>query len=363
MQSLAMTPEETEDRRRHLIRSLVKLEKNYVCKLEALEKFETALSDSGLIGQSTMRRLFFNIKQLLPFQRKFFAKMKMIEHLPWQEQRWGELFLESESDFGLYESYCFNWSTSRLPDMCFNDTRVSNRVEQMRESLAVFETDVTRNLPRALCAPVSHFHTYPRLLEPLLDACSTESYAHYDELKNGLAAVERVIERVSVARHIAIYQHTVATLCVRVVDWQGHQVDTFGALLLDDEEVFGVVKDGLDPQCQAFLFERVLLFCVRPLGVPLAHPNLRSHLTPLRVESVVLLVDVVQAEVMPSPHPDFPLDVRCNGADGLETFTLRIESQDKRSQWELKINQLAGKCAERIADRDKHAQRISMEVI
>ncbi|KAJ7623059.1 Dbl homology domain-containing protein [Mycena polygramma] len=285
--------EEPEDRRKRLVRSLTKLEKNYVCKLEALEKYVTAVSDTGLLGQRTTHRLFFNIKQLLPFQHKFLAKMEIIQHLPWQEQRWGELLLDSESDFGLYEAYCANWYTSRLPDMRSDDTRVSNRVEQMRESLAVFESDLTRNLPRALIAPVSHFHTYPLLLKPLLDISSTESYAHYDELKNGLAALERVIGRVRAARRIVVNRFTVAELRVRVVDWHGHQLDTFGALLLDNDEVLGVIKDDVDPQgCQAFLFERVILFCVRPLGVPLAHPNLHNELTPLRVESLVPLADV-----------------------------------------------------------------------
>ncbi|KAJ6505795.1 hypothetical protein C8R47DRAFT_1192429 [Mycena vitilis] len=233
-----------------------------------------------------MHRLFFNIKQLLPFQRKFLAKMDIIQQLPWQEQRWGELLLDSRT-------YCTNWYTDDLPDMRSDDTRVCNRVEQMRESLAVFESNLTRNLSRGLIAPVAHFHTYPVLLKPLLDTCSTESYAHYDELKSGLAALEGVIER---WRSFAY------------VWWTGTVTSSTHSAhcCLITPRVFGVIKDDVDPQgCQAYLLERGILFCVRPLGVSLAHHNMHNELTPLRVESLVQVADVVRTEVV-THNPSHP---------------------------------------------------------
>ena len=62
-----------------------------------VQKYSNALSQANLMDQDTIHLLFPNLNKLLNFQRKFLIRFESTAELPWQDQRWGQHFLESVS--------------------------------------------------------------------------------------------------------------------------------------------------------------------------------------------------------------------------------------------------------------------------
>ncbi|KAJ6558229.1 Dbl homology domain-containing protein, partial [Mycena capillaripes] len=294
----------SEETRNNIIRELVETERKYVGDMEIFQQYATTLSESALLPPTTIYRLFSNIAQLFTFQRKFLIGLEETYKLPWQEQRWGRHFIDAEEEFEvLYGQHCANWymhntrdSRSRTNNTNCNPS-VSNRVVQMRESLAVFNNilHLSNELPAFLVKPVSRVCKYPLLIKSLLQTCSADTYQHYDELKSALAALGRVIDRLNDAQLKADNEQTAVSLRRRVADWRGLQADTFGAFLLDD--VFVVSRADVKRQYHVFLFEGIILFCADAPSVPPAYRNGRpQRLTPLRLMGHILLSQIQAVE-------------------------------------------------------------------
>ncbi|KAJ6558228.1 Dbl homology domain-containing protein, partial [Mycena capillaripes] len=347
---------------------LIETERYYVRNLEILQQYATALSESALFPPATIYRLFSNIAQLFAFQRKFLIGLEETYKLPWQEQQWGRHFIDAEEEFEvIYGPYCANWYMHHTQDRYSNtncNPSVSNRVVQMRESLAVFNNilHISSVLPTFLVWPVSRVCKYPLLIKCLLQVCSADTYRHYDELKSAVAAVGRVTDRLSDAQLKADNEQTVVSLWRRVADWRGLQADTFGAFLLDD--VFVVSRADVKRQYHVFLFEGIILFCADAPSVPPAYRNGRpQRLTPLRLKGHILLSDVMQIQAVetrtaPPIEREWPLDIWWNGKHGgHEVLTLCIKWEDKRSTWEMQVRRLIRECAERRADHQGSLRR------
>ncbi|KAJ7918215.1 hypothetical protein B0H13DRAFT_2438310 [Mycena leptocephala] len=91
-------------------------------------------------------------------------------------------------------------------------------------------------------------------LASLLKASWAADYQHFNALKQGSEASKRVADRVNEAARRAETEQTVKSLQTRVDDWKGHNVDTFGELLLYD--FFVVNKSDVDREYHVFLFEK-----------------------------------------------------------------------------------------------------------
>ena len=103
------------------------------------------------------------------------------------------------------------------------------------------------------------------------------SWPHYDELLEGLEAVKRITERVNETKRRADNDLAVAELSRRVDDWKGHDISTFGSLLLED--TFTVLKGDSEREYkvrrrstsatdgQVYLFQRIVL-CCKEAGAP-----------------------------------------------------------------------------------------------
>jgi cell division control protein 24 len=174
--------------------------------------------------------------------------------------------------------------------------------------------DFRTEFPAFVVKPVSRVCKYPLLIEVKHFTCtcrhcivhfamirqslrkisSPDTYQHYDELTTGLAAMKRVVERVNNAERIIDNLQIVVDLRRCVVDWKGHEVDTFGSLLLDETSV--VSRAGVERKFLVFLFENIVLFCVNAPGVPPPYNRPRRQTTPLLLKGRVLITDVKQIE-------------------------------------------------------------------
>ncbi|KAF7328890.1 Rho guanine nucleotide exchange factor scd1 [Mycena venus] len=295
--------------RNNIIREMVETERKYVRDLEVMQNYATVFSNSALLPRPTIYLIFSNLTEILAFQRKFLLGLEVIHALPWQEQRWGRHFLEAEEEFRVYKPYCVNYSKNNLEDLRQNNgphigfNRISNppfsnRILQMREILKTLNhlINLDCELLALMAKPVSRMYKYPLLISSLLKACSPDNYQHYDELKSGLAAMERAVERAN------------------------------------------------DAQCKVENVQIVEDLC-RP----------RTQTAPLRLKGHILLARVMQTEAvapdlaLPPVQRDYPLDIWWAGEHGLEVLTLRMEYESHRNRWNAQIRRLISECAKQRA--------------
>ncbi|GLB45093.1 putative rho guanine nucleotide exchange factor scd1 [Lyophyllum shimeji] len=364
------SPSAQERERAHVIRELVETERKFVQDLEIMQKYATALSQGNIIDQDTIHLLFPGLNKLLNFQRKFLIRFESTAELPWQNQRWGQIFLESQDEFVVYEPYCSNY-TNALELMVANEQNLSALNHLI---------NVKGELPGLLIKPIQRVCKYHLFLDQLIKACSKTEYPHLDELKRGAESAKRITDTINEAQRRAENELTVKSLYNRIDDWKGHHLENFGELLLDD--IFVVTKSDIDREYHVFLFEKIILCCKEALPQP---PNgkakvgksnsiLRKQVTPpplalpggtgqparkntpLLLKGRIFLGNVTQA-IPVSPRMSsnssipthYPLAVWWKGDDDLEYFTLRCRREDQMRQWEAQINRLIKESAQRRA--------------
>lgn len=101
-------------------------------------------------------------------------------------------------------------------------------------------------------------HTRPSRPQQLLKN-TPESYPYYDELKAGLESIMRVTDKVNEEKRRKDNAQAVEELHQRVEDWKGHDINSFGQLLL--QETFVVIKSDNEREYNVYLFERIILCC------------------------------------------------------------------------------------------------------
>lgn len=74
---------------------LVDTERKYVQDLEAMQDFMRAIIAHQALSQDDIHGLFLNLNALLDFQRKFLIGVETQNSLPWDQQRWGVLFIKN----------------------------------------------------------------------------------------------------------------------------------------------------------------------------------------------------------------------------------------------------------------------------
>ncbi|KAF8658263.1 hypothetical protein AX16_002039 [Volvariella volvacea WC 439] len=364
-----------EAARNNIVREMVETERKYVQDLEVMQKYANALAQGNIIDQDTIHLLFPNLNKLVNFQRKFLIRFESAAELSWQDQRWGQLFLDNEDEFIVYEPYCANY-TNASELMLANEQALSELNHMI---------NVKGELPAFLIKPVQRVCKYPLLLDSLVKATSVASYPHFEELKRGSDAAKRIADKINEAQRRAENEQTVRNLRERIEDWKGHHLENFGDLLLDD--IFVVTKSDIDREYHVFLFEKIILCCkealppqvngarkvnktnsilkkqagVPPTPGPATQPTRKN--TPLLLKGRIFLGNVTQAVPM-SPRNSmpasavpthYPLAVWWKGDDDLEFFTLRCRREDQMRQWESAINRLIKESAQRRAlDRVSH---------
>ena len=82
---------------------------------------------------------------------------------------------------------------------------------------------------------------------------------YYAELQDGYASSKRVVDRVNETTRREGNRQAVVDLGRRVEDWKGHDITSFGELLL--QETFFVIKNDSEREYNVYLFERIILCC------------------------------------------------------------------------------------------------------
>ncbi|KAJ7121833.1 Dbl homology domain-containing protein, partial [Mycena crocata] len=343
-------------RRNNIVREIVQTERQYVQKLNDMQTYATALSQSNLVDKDTIDLLFPNIAKILDLHRKLLGRFDDDAELEWHEQRWGQHFSQAEEEFSVHELCGASYEAA-------GDWLHEN--EQTLTPLN-YLMDVRSELPICFVRTVSRACKYPLLLDCLARSSSAATNPHHAELQLGLAAAKRVTDRLNAGTLRSDRARTLTALHARLVDWKGLQPDTFGTLLLDD--IFTVHRAGVEREYHVFLFERILLCCKeRPEdadGTQLKRKNnsiLPSHTnrprnkrkTPLVLKGRVLTAHITRVvhELDSGGGPrTYPLTISWRGDGDVsgrnsdieeESFILHCRGEEHMRQWETQLNKLS----------------------
>ncbi len=215
-----------------------------------------------------------------------------------------------------------------------------------------------------------------------------------EELRQGYQIIKAVADRVNETRRLQENAQIVQELSQRVEDWKGHNIQTFGHLLLSD--VFMVAKGDTEREYHVYLFEKILLCCKEVLpsvgkkqsksnsllkqknGVPppLAGKKAKTTLllkgrifinnvtgaaSPNKASCECADVDVLKPRthrtrsdtlappaLMGMPAGPHSLQVWWRGDFDQESFSLRCKNEEQLKQWQNALNKLI---------EDVHARR------
>lgn len=96
--------------RQNVIEELVTSERDYVQHLETLQQFKSQLEQAGAIPGDAVHDIFLNLNALLDFQRRFLIRIEQQNSLDEASQDWGQLFVQYQESFKVYEPFIANQS-------------------------------------------------------------------------------------------------------------------------------------------------------------------------------------------------------------------------------------------------------------
>lgn len=207
--------------RDYIVRELVDTERKYVQDLENLHDLKKTLEERGLIPGDVIYNIFLNINAILDFQRRFLIRVETTNSMPQARQEWGAPFVFYEDAFTIYQPFIAN------------QRKAARLAKDVFEKLQLAQHPVAcdfNTLDGFLLKPMQRLVKYPLLLKDLLK--KSEDPATKNDLANGIAAAERVLQQANEAVDRDMLDEALDDLINRVDDWKNHKVDQFGKLLL-----------------------------------------------------------------------------------------------------------------------------------
>lgn len=203
-----------------------------------------------VLSPDTLHQLFGNLNALVNFQRWFLVYAESNADRAPEEQRFGQLFIQQENAFSVYEPFCANFQTAQCLVV-----QEANKLQQLTDF-----TNPAYELPSLLIKPVQRVCKYPLLVQELLKA-TPEDWTFYEETKLGLEAIQRVAAKINETKRRQENQLLAEDLKRRVVDNRHHcDIPGCGQLLLHERVVLH--RNEVDHDVLLYLFEKALLICM-----------------------------------------------------------------------------------------------------
>ncbi|SNX82107.1 related to CDC24 - GTP/GDP exchange factor for Cdc42p [Melanopsichium pennsylvanicum] len=345
------------DDRAKVIRELLTTERKYVQDLEVLQNYARALAQYDILPPDTLHNLFGNLNKLVDVQRRFLICVEENVRRPPDEQHFGHVFRTMEEDFAVYEPFCANYNVAL--DLINQEAHNLVRLKGMPSAQGCY-LDPAYELPTFMIKPVQRICKYPLLLEQLLKKTS-EDAPRYQELEDGLEVMRRITDKVNETSRLQENAHLVKELEWRVEDWKGHNIKTFGLLLLSD--VFMVAKSDTEREYHVYLFEKILLCCKELTPAAQKKGNKNSSLlkqkhgatasggkkvkTTLQLKGRIFINNVTGAfanskmsSILGTASGQHALQVWWRGDVDHESFALKCKNEEQLKLWQTAINKL-----------------------
>ncbi|KAA1069664.1 hypothetical protein PGT21_031046 [Puccinia graminis f. sp. tritici] len=345
------------DDRARVVKEILESERKYVQDLEVLQNYQRALLQREILPSDQIRALFINLDSLVDFQRRFLIGVEANARLPPDEQRFGHLFHSFEDSFSCYEPFCANFASAS--QLAQDENAALTKLADI--------LDPNYELPTFLIKPVQRICKYPLLLQQLVKHTSPNG-AYYDELKEGLASITRVTDAVNETTRQRENELAVNDLKERVEDWKGHELVTFGQLVLED--TFTVVKNESEREYHVYLFERIIL-CCKEVGVKLdkkaskqsmslkknsqinnSNVNGGKRKNTQQLKGRIFIANVMSATPRPVPpgsphHHQYLLQVTWRGDISEEYFSIKCRTEEQLKKWQAAITKAVDDAVER----------------
>lgn len=319
------------DERGMVVREILDSERKYVQDLEVLQDYQRQLHQAEIITPDQIHHLFLNLNSLCDFQRRFLIGVETNASQTENNQRFGHLFKQMEDNFSVYEPYCANLTAAQ--DLAIHENQ---RLATLPGGL-----DPVSELAPLLIKPVQRICKYPLLLATLVKRTNPDS-AYYSELQEGLAAIMRVTDRVNETTRKEDNRQAVIELGKRVEDWKGHDISSFGELLL--QETFFVLKSDSEREYSVYLFERIILCCKESGKEPKNKQKSNSIIKKpanRKPTSLVLkgriFVNNVTGAIAKLERGQHLLEVKWRGDLAEESFSIKCRTEDLQKQWQKQI--------------------------
>ncbi|KAJ1019972.1 hypothetical protein NDA16_004253 [Ustilago loliicola] len=372
------------DDRAKVIRELLTTERKYVQDLEVLQNYARALAQYDILPPDTLHNLFGNLNKLVDVQRRFLICVEENVRRPPDEQHFGHVFMTMEEDFAVYEPFCANYNLAL--DLINQEAHNLVRLKGMPSAQGCY-LDPAYELPTFMIKPVQRICKYPLLLEQLLKK-TPEDAPRYQELEDGLEVMRRITDKVNETSRLQENAQLVKELEWRVEDWKGHNIKTFGLLLLSD--VFMVAKSDTEREYHVYLFEKILLCCkeiaptqqkkgsknnslLKQKGASAAAAGGKKVKTTLQLKGRIFINNVTGAfanskmsSILGAPSGQHALQVWWRGDVDHESFALKCKNEEQLKQWQTAINKLIDEVNLRRQQAaaqlysQQHAQSINM---
>lgn len=346
------------DDRAWIVRELLDTERKYVQDLEVLQSYCRALSQNNIVSPDTIHNLFGNLNMLVDVQRRFLICVEENVRRPADDQHFGHVFRTMEADFAVYEPFCANYAQAL--DIIGLEAPNLLRLRGM-PGADEYYLDPSYELPTFLIKPVQRICKYPLLLESLLKKTPADA-PYYQELVDGLQVIRRITDKVNETRRVQENIQIVRDLEERVEDWKGHNISTFGSLLLSD--IFMVSKSETEREYHVYLFEKILLCCKEVMpNAPKKNSKSNSLLkaktvtptppgkkprTTLQLKGRIFINNVTSAIANSKVNSvlgagaggQYSLQVWWRGDVDQESFSLRCKNEEQLKLWQTSINRL-----------------------
>ncbi|GAA97155.1 uncharacterized protein L969DRAFT_91996 [Mixia osmundae IAM 14324] len=341
------------DNRAKVVNEILESERKYVQDLEALQNYQRQLQQSDVISQDTIHAIFLNLNTLVDFQRRFLIGVEAHASQPPDQQRFGLLFLQMEDSFACYEAYCANFTSA-------SEVALQENAALMKMSHVM---EPSYELPFFLIKPIQRICKYPLLLQQLVKTTDGGS-PYYGEVKEGLESIKRVTDKVNETKRQMENDLAVVELGRRVEDWKGHEISTFGNLLLED--TFMVIKNEAEREYHVYLFERIILCCKEATTVGkkkdksnsiLKKPPANKRRTSLQLKGRIFINNVISAVPMVKANQHL-LQVTWRGDVVDEHFAIRCRQEEQLRQWAKSINKAVEDSLQHRRSRHASARRL-----
>ncbi|KAI9357532.1 hypothetical protein BD770DRAFT_321889 [Pilaira anomala] len=246
-------PRNTRDK---VVFELLETERKYVNDMEILQNYMRELQIQKIVSPDTIHYLFGNLNALVDFQRRFLIRLEEIVEKAPIDQRIGQLFIDMEEAFSVYEPYCANYYSAQ--DLVVQETP---RLQKLADIL-----NPIYQLPSMLIKPVQRICKYPLLLKELLKS-TDEDWPFFKETQESVDSIKRVTEKVNETQRQHENSQAVQELKKRLDDSKEASIDNYGPLMLQDKLL--VVTNGLDTterDLHVFFFEKAILICKESKG-------------------------------------------------------------------------------------------------
>lgn len=311
-----------------IVKELVDTERKYVQDLEILQEYMRCLEREEIVSKDLIHNLFLNLNQLVDFQRRFLIRVETQNDLPPEQQDWGNLFVQYEKSFTVYEPYASNFNGAQ------------HLAQEAREQLAKMPHPVFDQLTAFLIKPVQRVTKYPLLLRDLIKQTPAME-AEEKHLPQGLEAIERITSQINEAIRKSENIEIVKDLEGRVEDWKGHKLEHFGELLLHGSfsVIKGDVKGEVEREYYIYLFERILL-CCKEIGTGKKQnktiaKNAKLNAgkkTSLQLKGRIFMQNVTDV-ISLARNGSYTLQIFWKGDPGVENFKIKHANEEGLTHW------------------------------